>query len=37
LLGKQLGFDAIEVVMNIDQAPIKATEGNKKASRIKTG
>ncbi|MBF4307085.1 hypothetical protein, partial [Vibrio anguillarum] len=23
LLGKKLGFDAVEVVMNVDQAPIK--------------
>ncbi|MFY0677881.1 MAG: HsdR family type I site-specific deoxyribonuclease [Neptuniibacter sp.] len=30
LLGNKLGFDAIEVVMNVDQAPIKATEGDKK-------
>lgn len=30
LLGKKLSFDAIEVVMNVDQAPIKALEGDKK-------
>jgi type I restriction enzyme R subunit len=30
LLGQKLGFDAIEVVMNVDQAPIKAKEGDKK-------
>ena len=30
LLGEKLGFDAIEVVMNIDQAPIRAEDGDKK-------
>lgn len=30
LLGDKLGFDAIDVVMNVDQAPIKITEGGKK-------
>ena len=30
LLGEKLGFNAIEVVMNVDQAPIKAKEGDKK-------
>ncbi|WP_286842397.1 type I restriction endonuclease subunit R [Idiomarina sp. UBA4206] len=30
LLGQKLGFDAVEVVMNVDQAPIKSTEGDKK-------
>lgn len=30
LLGKKLGFDAIEVVMNVDQAPIKVKDGEKK-------
>ncbi len=30
LLGNKLGFDAVEVVMNVDQAPIKAKEGDKK-------
>ncbi|KUM53399.1 type I restriction endonuclease subunit R [Rheinheimera sp. EpRS3] len=30
LLGERLGFDAVEVVMNIDQAPIKAPDGDKK-------
>tara|TARA_R110001583_G_scaffold10719_2_gene49377 strand:- start:3547 stop:6609 length:3063 start_codon:yes stop_codon:yes gene_type:complete len=30
LLGNKLGFDAVEVVMNVDQAPIKAREGDKK-------
>lgn len=29
LLGQKLGFDAVEVVMNVDQAPIKATGGGK--------
>ncbi|HAN5201857.1 TPA: hypothetical protein P7Z59_004842 [Escherichia coli] len=27
LLGDKLGFDAVEVVMNVDQAPVKAEEG----------
>jgi type I restriction enzyme R subunit len=35
LLGAQLGFDAIEVVMNVDQSPIKATEGDKKGKQNK--
>jgi type I restriction enzyme, R subunit len=35
LLGKLLGFEAVEVVMNIDQAPIKATEGDKKGKQNK--
>ncbi|WP_415878546.1 type I restriction endonuclease subunit R [Methylomonas sp. TEB] len=35
LLGNRLGFDAVEVVMNIDQAPIKATEGDKKGKQNK--
>ncbi|MBF4249078.1 hypothetical protein EA004_29600, partial [Vibrio anguillarum] len=30
LLGKQLGFDAVEVVMNVDQAPIKDEDERKK-------
>jgi len=30
LLGQKLGFDQIEVVMNVDQAPIKVKEGDKK-------
>lgn len=30
LLGEKLGFDAVEVVMNIDQAPIEQSEGDKK-------
>ena len=30
LLGDKLGFDAVEVVMNVDQAPVKAEEGGKK-------
>ncbi len=30
LLGQKMGFDQIEVVMNVDQAPIKAIEGDKK-------
>lgn len=30
LLGEKLGFDAVEVVMNVDQAPVKAEEGGKK-------
>jgi type I restriction enzyme R subunit len=30
LLGEKLGFDAVEVVMNVDQAPVKADEGSKK-------
>lgn len=29
LLGKKLGFDAVEVVMNVDQAPIKELEVSK--------
>lgn len=29
LLGEKLGFDAVEVVMNVDQAPIKEQSGNK--------
>ncbi|SGZ08082.1 Putative type I site-specific restriction-modification system, R (Restriction) subunit [Moritella viscosa] len=29
LLGEKLGFDAVEVVMNVDQAPIKSKELNK--------
>ena len=33
LLGAQLGFDAIEVVMNVDQSPIKAIEGDKKGKK----
>ncbi|WP_404361471.1 type I restriction endonuclease subunit R [Methylotuvimicrobium sp. KM1] len=35
LLGNLMGFDAVEVVMNIDQAPIKATEGDKKGKKNK--
>ena len=35
LLGAQLGFDAIEVVMNVDQSPIKAIEGDKKGKKNK--
>ncbi len=30
LLGKKLGFDAVEVVMNVDQAPIKDEDASKK-------
>lgn len=30
LLGEKLGFNAVEVVMNVDQSPIKAKEGDKK-------
>ena len=30
LLGKKLGFDAVEVVMNVDSAPIKEQYGSKK-------
>jgi len=30
LLGQKLGFDQIEVVMNVDQAPIEARDGDKK-------
>ena len=30
LLGEKLGFDAVEVVMNVDQAPVKIEEGGKK-------
>ncbi|MGD7034572.1 type I restriction endonuclease subunit R [Methylotuvimicrobium buryatense] len=30
LLGEKLGFDAVDVVMNVDQAPVKAGEGGKK-------
>jgi type I restriction enzyme, R subunit len=33
LLGKKLGFDAIEVVMNLDQAPIEE-KGNNKEGKI---
>jgi type I restriction enzyme R subunit len=35
LLGNQLGFDAVEVVMNVDQSPIKATDGDKKGKQNK--
>lgn len=35
LLGQQLGFDAVEVIMNVDQAPIKITEGDKKGKQNK--
>ena len=35
LLGEKLGFDTIEVVMNIDQAPIKQSEGDKKDKKNK--
>lgn len=35
LLGQQLGFDAVEVVMNVDKAPIKQTEGDKKGKQNK--
>lgn len=37
LLGEKLGFDAVEVVMNVDQAPVKAEEGGKKISSTRTG
>ncbi|MEH8261834.1 HsdR family type I site-specific deoxyribonuclease [Aeromonas veronii] len=30
LLGEKLGFDAVEVVMNVDDAPVKAKDGCKK-------
>lgn len=30
LLGERLGFASVEVVMNVDQAPVKALEGDKK-------
>jgi len=35
LLGKQLGYDTIEVVMNVDQSPIKVMEGDKKDKQNK--
>lgn len=35
LLGKKLGFDAVEVVMNVDQAPIIQEEGDKKGKKNK--
>ncbi|QUJ09087.1 hypothetical protein KCP77_24695 (plasmid) [Salmonella enterica subsp. enterica] len=34
LLGDKLG-DAVEVVMNVDRAPVKAEEGGKKISSIR--
>lgn len=37
LLGEKLGFDAVEVVMNVDRAPVKAEEGGKKISSTRTG
>lgn len=35
LLRDRLGADAIEVVMNVDQAPVKAKEGDKKGKKNK--
>jgi len=35
LLSELLGFDAVEVVMNVEQAPIKITEGEKKGKQNK--
>ncbi|MZI94840.1 HsdR family type I site-specific deoxyribonuclease [Vibrio sp. CAIM 722] len=35
LLGQKLGFDAVEVVMNVDQAPIKELSGSKEGKRNK--
>ncbi|HDI3295655.1 TPA: HsdR family type I site-specific deoxyribonuclease [Vibrio cholerae] len=35
LLGKKLGFDAVEVVMNVDQAPIKEQSGSKEGKQNK--
>ncbi len=35
LLGQQLGFEAVEVVMNVDQAPIKVADGAKKGKENK--
>lgn len=35
LLGKLLGFDTVEVVMNVDKAPIKVINGDKKGKQNK--
>jgi len=35
LLSELLGFDPVEVVMNVEQAPIKITEGEKKGKQNK--
>jgi type I restriction enzyme R subunit len=35
LLGEKLGFDVIEVVMNVNQAPIKEKEGDKEGKQNK--
>lgn len=33
LLGEKLGFDAVEVVMNVDRAPVKVEEGGKRQAQ----